>query len=183
MNARQCLLLALLSLPSAGLADDPGRTTPASVRAIAPASDAAQPDRKRIDLTDPRVREIVRATAASHSRALPAPAAQAEVASEEHGWQVALRASEARATRPAQYGQCEGDGCTAYSANGEPLVRYQRNLTGLVFTGDREFDHWLSCQQDDDMLTTFERYERCGRGPEALRRVDRAEVKLPRQSP
>jgi hypothetical protein len=86
-----------------------------------------------------------------------------------------------RGWRPPGGDECVGERCVVYDDQGNRLFPYHRNLTGLIFTSDRQFDEWLACQQDDDLLTTFERYERCQKSPVDLREVDRALVKLPRK--
>ena len=57
--------------------------------------------------------------------------------------------------------KCDNIDCIAYSADDVPLYSVPRSQ----YSGDRleegKRDAWLSCQSRDNMLSTFERYDKC----------------------
>lgn len=60
---------------------------------------------------------------------------------------------------PARY-ECELDKCAAYDRDGNVLWYLPRDQFFTQGAG-KDSDVWLSCQQHNDMLSTFERVERC----------------------
>jgi hypothetical protein len=57
--------------------------------------------------------------------------------------------------------KCDNIDCIAYSADDAPLYSVPRSQ----YYGDRleesKRDAWLSCQSRDNLLSTFERYDKC----------------------
>ena len=55
---------------------------------------------------------------------------------------------------------CSLADCVAYTSDGDPLYTIPREQYFGV-DGDDLDDQWLSCQSGNDLLTTFERYDKC----------------------
>ncbi len=69
-------------------------------------------------------------------------------------------------------GLCSGSDCfDGFNGGYDPWP-------GFSFPHDRSVDAWLRCQQYDDMLSTFERYERCNVNHAPPRRITDARIRL-----
>ena len=79
---------------------------------------------------------------------------------------------------------CAGNDCLAYAKDGSvlyPVSRDQLFDHDIISDSKRASEQWLSCQQGNDLLSTFERFDKC-RGvtiglPAA--KLDNVEVLLP----
>jgi hypothetical protein len=80
-------------------------------------------------------------------------------------------------------GQCSGFDCFADLHDSWSSFFYPRDYSGpdysgLIYFDEYHYDAWLRCQQLDDMLSTFERYQRCDRYYEPPRRVVSTRIRL-----
>jgi hypothetical protein len=58
--------------------------------------------------------------------------------------------------------KCDNFDCIAYSADEVALYSVPRSqYYGDRLDGNNKMDGWLSCQSRDNLLTTFERYDKC----------------------
>ncbi len=137
MKARECLWVALLALPVW--------------------TSAAEPAKPGFDLRNESVQGILRtAAAASESTEALTPKNESKV-------QAELADIRFRAPRRVHHTQCDGEDCVAYSADNEALFSMDRQFSNAIdpmASGKRE-DGWLSCQDTHNLLSTFERYDRC----------------------
>lgn len=151
MNARALLWIGVLTLaPLTSRAAEPaGVPTPAA------AATPAKPAPGAFDLKNSAVQDLLRSTAASASEDAPSPDAAA--AHDEK--LVDLRF---RGPRRPQYMECDSRDCTAFTKDKEPLYTISREqMGGQSIYSDHSFDQWLSCQQGNDLLSTFERFDKC----------------------
>lgn len=65
-----------------------------------------------------------------------------------------------RAPRRLHHMDCDSFDCVAYTADNQPLYTIPREQY-LGINTDNSKEAWLSCQSGDDLLTTFERYDKC----------------------
>lgn len=171
MQTRHWLTGLSWLLPTLALAADPAPATSAAADPAKPASSAAAPvpDLKNFDF-----RQIARATAlATANASAPAPADQPS--------DTRLADLPFRAPRRVHHHECDSVDCVAYAADGTALFSFPREQMIHAPAAEANDDDWLSCQQNDDMLSTFERYDKCrgvgiGLPPKVIRDV---EVKLP----
>jgi hypothetical protein len=162
------LMGALLALPTLGLAQErsaanqsAGMHTPAaqtSPRAQGPAT---------FDLKNAGVQEVVRATAAAAAentddgfRLARDTTRKQPVESDPTPAAKELKDIPVRAPRRPHHVGCDSFHCVAYTADGDALYTIPRERYYGV-AGDNPQDEWLSCQSGDDLLTTFERYDKC----------------------
>jgi hypothetical protein len=162
MLSRTCLLAALLA-PCVALAQE---TAPA----IDPASIAgdAAPlsiDARSFDLRDTNVRRIVRDTASTQGTGVTAE-------------QFFVLEDVVEAGLRSAAGQCSGFDCFAGLHDSWASFFYPHDYSGLIYFDEYQYDAWLRCQQLDDMLSTFERYQRCDRYYEPSRRVTATRIRL-----
>jgi len=153
MNTRaRMLFAAFLALPALGMAQEQPSAKPASP-ALAPAAKSTpqSPLKLSLDLKDAGVQDVVRATAATQN-------AFAGPATEQTGKQrpdLAFRAPR----RPHRI-VCGVIDCVAYTADGDPLYTIPREQY-LGVNGDHPREVSQSCQSGNDLLSTFERYDKC----------------------
>lgn len=162
MNLRFALLLASTLFGTVAAADPaPPVTKPAVDRPSA-----------AFDLKDRRVQEILRASAASQ------PATSAPVPADA----PALEPFPHRASRKVHRTECDLFACVAYAADGRVLFSIPREQ---VAHPGRDDAGWLSCQQVDDLLSTFERYDKCRGVMIGLpaKAIDGLALQLPTQRP
>jgi hypothetical protein len=56
--------------------------------------------------------------------------------------------------------KCDLSDCVAYTADGDALYTVPRDQY-LGVNGGSTREEWLSCQSGNDLLTTFERHDKC----------------------
>ena len=151
------LFAALLALPAAGWSQEK------LARAEKP--QAAPPT--SFSITSETVRDIVRATAREQSTATNLGAALRQPASDaldlaRRDTTMAKRlALKFKTDRRVNRVECDALQCYAYSRDGEILFSQSRDPYLGQATASNNSDAWLSCQDNYDLLTTFERYDRC----------------------
>lgn len=151
MHARTYLAVILLALPGFSQADEPAKPT--------------------FDLRDQSVQSIVRAAAADQK------AVEEEATETASRVETELAELRFRAPRRVHHTKCDGDECIAYTADNEPLFSLDRELQPdfhSMSAGQLD-DAWLSCQDTHNLLSTFERFDRCRGirvGPPPLRLND-----------
>jgi hypothetical protein len=109
-----------------------------------------------LDLKNFAVQEIVRAAAAAQSEASPPQTAAADAAKATVERLPELRF---RAPRRVHHQECDSFNCVAYTADDEPLFSVPRDQAIQALDGAE--NQWLACQQIDDMLSTFDRVDKC----------------------
>jgi len=142
----------------------------------APVEKAPVAQSSSLDLKAASVQQILRANATAQSTNASGASPQAAA--------TRLPPLQFRAPRRVHHHECDAMDCTAYTSDGTALFSFPRDQM-LVANEKRNADAWLSCQQNDDMLSTFERYDKCrgvsiGLPPASLGNV---EVKLPKARP
>jgi len=65
-----------------------------------------------------------------------------------------------RASRRMHHMACGLSDCVAYNADGDALFTVPRDQY-VGKRGTTAADEWMSCQSSNDLLTTFERYDKC----------------------
>jgi hypothetical protein len=138
-------------MPAVVLAAEP--STPAKPPDDKPPARAARPV-PTLSLSDTAVQEIVRANAVAQAKQVSSqPQAHDPSASK-------LPPLPFRAPRRVHHHECSLSECVAYAADGTALFTFPRDQM-LHGNSDDRLDGWLSCQQNDDLLSTFERYDKC----------------------
>ncbi|MEO8061698.1 MAG: hypothetical protein ABI821_03015 [Pseudomonadota bacterium] len=153
MNGKSTLALALLlavagnswSQDAVGNKPDPDETR---VRIAAPAAPS-------FSLHDDNVQKIVVAAAQKQSES-----ATESDALNDPVTATAPIAVKFKAPRRVDHTDCDSFNCVAYNADEIALFTIPREQYFGVH-GDKPADGWLSCQSRDDLLTTFERYDKC----------------------
>jgi hypothetical protein len=158
MNPR-ILMLVLLAAPVVAPAQQPS-TSPASSIVTAPAKSHAAPAQSPFRVSNPDVQRVLRETAVASEASTPAADASARADANPPEGFGPLRF---RAPRRVDRMKCDGDRCVALTADGTEL--YTVTEDGRVpydtwSTGDH-YDAWLSCQSSNNLLTTFERFDKC----------------------
>jgi hypothetical protein len=159
MNSCACLL-AVLALPLLAVAQE--EAAPAAERgADAPAEQTTR-GASPFSMASPQVRQVLReAVARSQSDATGAtPAAAPDVSPPRDPGLAPLRF---RAPRRPHHVKCNGDDCTVYAADGTALYEVTNDGTFRddAWSSGDYYDAWLSCQSTNNLLTTFERFDKC----------------------
>lgn len=167
MSSRACLLAALLA-PCLALAQEssPAIDPPTLPNDAAPSSI----DARSFDLRATHVRRIVRDTASTQGTGVTAE-------------QFFVLEDMVEAGVRSAAGRCSGFDCFADLHDSWSSFFYPRDYSGhdysgLIYFDEYQYDAWLRCQQLDDMLSTFERYQRCDRYYEPPRRVTATRIRL-----
>ena len=142
------LIGALLAVPALGFADEPAKPVAAS-KMFKPA----------LNLQTAEVQKIIRESAKEQiENAAPASAAASpDPPPVTLGQQVTIPF---RAPRRLHHTQCDSFNCVAYTADGDALFSIPRDQYYGQHGGDSAAK-WLSCQSHNDLLTVFERYDKC----------------------
>jgi hypothetical protein len=157
------LLGTLLALPMCALAQEPAVVKPAVPAITAAAQRTAPPTQPTFDLKDAAMQDVIRASAMTASNSFRPSAATVQRRPEENGPALTrpdLRSIRFRAPRRPHHMDCDSFNCVAYSADGEALYSVSREQHFGINTDDSK-EAWLSCQSGDNLLTTFERYDKC----------------------
>ena len=150
MKTRTWMLIgALLALPAAGWADETAKPV------VPPAS--APP---ALNLQAAEVQNIIRATAREQMESAPLANATSLLVQPQASTLGKQTSIPFRAPRRFDHLKCNSDDCIAYNADDVPLYTIQRSQV-YGSSGEKSADEWLSCQSHDNLLTTFERYDKC----------------------
>jgi hypothetical protein len=106
-------------------------------------------------LHDRNVQKIVAAAAQKQSASMPEETSASEAAPA-----TGLIEVKFKAPRRVHHMHCDSFNCIAYNADDVALYTIPREQYFGV-PGDKPADAWLACQSGDDLLTTFERYDKC----------------------
>jgi len=142
---------AILCLPALGLAQEAAPSVAQTDSRI-----SAPP---QFDLRSARVQDAIRAAAATESAA--PTGARTQLADDEAA--PAKRDQQDipfRAPRRMHHMKCDLADCVAYTADGDALYTVPRDQY-LGVNGGGTKDEWLTCQRGNDLLTTFERFDKC----------------------
>jgi hypothetical protein len=134
------MMSALLALPTLSFAGDPAVAKPAV-------------SRPALDLKAAGVQGVIRSHAVAQSSAdkpLPREAAPAEI-----------KPIPFRAPRRVHHVDCDSFVCVAYTADNDALFSIPRDQYFGVSGDGGSRDSWLACQSGNDLLSTFERYDKC----------------------
>jgi hypothetical protein len=166
MKTRTWMLIgALLAIPALGWSDEPAKpgasplSSPGAIPAVAAIRKVDQP---ALNLQTLEVQKIIRASANEQMAA--APPASGVLAPDQAP--VATLAGEVtlpfRAPRRPHHLVCDSFNCVAYSADDVALYSVPREqYYGQNAPDNFTKDAWLSCQSHDNLLSTFERYDKC----------------------
>ena len=149
MNTRLWILSGvLLAFPALGWSADP--------------APAAKVEKPTFNLKSAQVQESIRAAARAQSEATPQVAAAPSADAAQPivlGTQTSIPF---RALRRPHHVKCDNIDCVAYTADDVVLYSVPRTqYYGQRMDDGSKSDAWLSCQSQDDLLTTFERYDKC----------------------
>jgi hypothetical protein len=139
------LMSALLALPALSFAGDPIDAKPAASKT--PASKPA------LDLKATRVQDVIRNHAvvqAASEKAEPSESAPTDI-----------EPLPFRAPRRVHHVDCDSFNCVAYTADDDTLFSVPRDQYFGVTGNGSASDAWLACQSGNDLLSTFERYDKC----------------------
>jgi hypothetical protein len=151
MKSRAYLLLSLLSFGVAQADDKPSIVNPATA-APAHAAPTAKPN---FDLHDAAIRQIVRDTVES----LPSSSTAANPDSRFAARLGSLSIHDRKVPFAVHCSDSVSNDCAAYDADGNELYRIPRNQVYPVdFT---DLTTAASCISSNDLLTTFDRADRC----------------------
>jgi hypothetical protein len=114
------------------------------------------------NLKSARVQESIRTAARTHVDIKPEVAA---VKSADEPPPIALAGQTSipfRAPLRPHHVKCDNASCTAYTADDATLYSVPRSqYYGERIEGSNKMGAWLTCQSRDNLLTTFERYDKC----------------------
>ncbi len=120
---------------------------------IAAEREPATPAAPSFNVHDDNVRKIVAAAARLQSESAP----EKDAASDAEPAPIVVTF---KAPRRVHHLDCDSFDCVAYNADDVALFTIPREQYYGVH-GDNPADAWLACQSGDDLLTTFERYDKC----------------------
>ena len=118
---------------------------------------AAEPAKPDFDLRNESVQGILRAAAVASEGTEPqTPKTESKI-------QTELADIRFRAPRRVHHTKCDGEDCVAYTADNEALFSMNRELRKDLgaMSNEQLDDAWLSCQDTNNLLSTFERFDRC----------------------
>jgi hypothetical protein len=125
-----------------------------------PVVDAARaeittPAAPSFNLHDGNVQKIVAAAARQQTESAPARNADSDATAPTAPLEIRFKAP-----RRVHHLDCDSFDCVAYNADDIALFTIPREQYYGVH-GDKPADAWLACQSGNDLLTTFERYDKC----------------------
>jgi hypothetical protein len=155
------LIGTLLCLPVPGLTQDskPSQTKPPSAPPASETSRVSEPP--GFDLRNTHVQSVIRDNARAASAPSQTQTAQnlpADTIPSARG--IEQQSLAFRAPRRVHHVDCGLSDCVAYNADGDALFTVPREQF-VGTNGNTASDEWLSCQSSNDLLTTFERYDKC----------------------
>jgi hypothetical protein len=162
MNTRAWMLMGtLLALPALAQ-EQPAAKPPAAPAATAAQVAPAQP-KPTFDLRNTGVQNVIRANAAklqASGRADPSDGISLFADTPPQTGDTKLQDIPFRAPRRLHHMDCDSYNCVAYTADNQALYAISREQYFGINTDDSK-EAWLSCQSGNDLLTTFERYDKC----------------------
>jgi hypothetical protein len=168
MKSRSWILIGtLLALPALGLAEEPSAPKSIPPADVPATHDASPKSQSTFDLRTAAMQSIIRASAATASDGFRLMSPAAQQPSQDNGHDVTrpkLQSLPFRAPRRLHHMDCDSFNCVAYTADNQALYTISREQYFGINTDDSTDDSkeaWLSCQSGNDMLTTFERYDKC----------------------
>jgi hypothetical protein len=120
---------------------------------------AQEPPKPDFDLKAQGVREAIRAHAVAPIKAVDDTSSV--VADKK------IPPLQFRAPRRVHHVECDSFACTAYTADEVALFSVPRDQYfslgngGAIGNGASPRENWLACQSGNDLLSTFERYDKC----------------------
>jgi hypothetical protein len=158
MNMRTRMLwVALLVLPAVAWSGETAK--PAAIGSKADETGSrADPPALKLGLHDASVQKVIRASAQRQASTASLAADTPDQSSiTARGDEMKLRF---RAPLRPDHITCDILDCVAYTADDVALYTIPREQYYGPH-GDTPGDEWLSCQSHDDLLSTFERYDKC----------------------
>ena len=157
LSATSAVVLALAAACAAWSQENPRATPPVPVTAAT------------FDLRNSSVQKILRAAAAEEAPPAEKPpkdfsAALRSLRELDAATSASLSAPLAvkfRTARRFHHMDCDSFTCVAVTADGDPLYTVPRQNYSGTLDGQTSSDSWLRCQSGNDLLTTFERYDKC----------------------
>jgi hypothetical protein len=114
---------------------------------------AAAPAQSAFDLKTSKVQGVIRSHAVAQTVvADPKPAEAAP---------SGIKPLPFRAPRRVHHVDCDSFHCVAYTADDDVLFSVPREQYFGVPGNGHASDSWLACQSGNNLLTTFERYDKC----------------------
>jgi hypothetical protein len=162
MKTRTWMLIgALLAMPALGWSEEPAKLA-ASPGAVPAAVTVTKAERPTLNLHTVEVQKIIRDSAQEQMATAP-PSADALMLDQSPVAQLVDQVTlPFRAPRRPHHLACDSFNCVAYSADDVALYSVPREqFYGASAPGNDTKDAWLSCQSRDNMLSTFERYDKC----------------------
>jgi hypothetical protein len=163
MKTRTWMLIgALLAIPTLGWVDEPAKPATSWSPGAAPAVVAAPPAEKAaLNLQAVEVQKIIRNVAKKQIETAPLASGALlfdQPRTAELGEQVTIPF---RAPRRAHHMNCDSFNCVAYTADNYALYTIPRDQYYDVANDGKNGEGWLACQSHDNLLSTFERYDKC----------------------
>jgi hypothetical protein len=115
----------------------------------------AAPSAPAFSVHDRNVQKILAAAAQKQSESSPEKNAASDAVTATGPMAVKFKAP-----RRVHHMDCDSFNCVAYNADDIALFTIPREQYYGVH-GDKPADAWLACQSGNDLLTTFERYDKC----------------------
>ncbi len=114
-------------------------------------------------ITSPQARQILRDAVAQGEPQAPASTSTSEPPPTDATRLDVMPPLRFRGPRGVHHMECDASNCMAVNAEGTTLYTVSRdeNLTYHGPRGNGGYDAWLSCQSTNNLLTTFERYDKC----------------------
>jgi hypothetical protein len=151
------LWVALLVLPAVAWSGETAKPAPIDSNAVETGSRAVPPALK-LGLHDASVQQVIRASAQQQVNSTsPGPDSPDQSLVTARGDEMKLRF---RAPLRPDHINCDILNCVAYTADDVALYTIPREQY-FAPHGITPQDEWLSCQSHDDLLSTFERYDKC----------------------
>lgn len=149
------LLVALLVMPAATWADETEKPAALDAKAVETGYRASAPALK-LGLHDAAVQKVIQDSARQQINTGPVADTPDQPLMTARG-EMRLRF---RAPRRADHITCDPLNCVAYTADDVALYTIPHEQYYGPH-GDTPGEEWLSCQSHDDLLSTFERYDKC----------------------
>jgi hypothetical protein len=153
MNVKTTLACVLLLMAAGSSWSQEASQKPSA--AVARSAESAAPTAPSFSVHDGKVQEIVSAAARRQSESPAETDAVSDATSKAAPLTVKFKAP-----RRVDHLDCDSIDCVAYNADDIALFTIPREQYYGVH-GNKPADAWLACQSGDDLLTTFERYDKC----------------------
>ncbi len=162
MKMRSWILIGtLLVLPALGLTEESAAVKPMPTASAPVARDTSPKSQSTFDLKTAAIQSVIRASAATASDGFRLLSPTAQQQSQDNGaTRPDLPGIPFRAPRRLHHMDCDSFNCVAYTADDQALYTISREQHFGINADDSK-EAWLSCQSGNDLLTTFERYDKC----------------------